>query len=126
LAGCQIGRLAGSSVGVRPTPHFLVSVASKGFRLAVSLFFATLGRKSASVASKGFTDAFCWQESNWMRCDDLEGVRSTARRESMKGGAREDSADATDELYHIGTYCQVIITSGLSASGCGKQPEERC
>jgi hypothetical protein len=48
-----------------------------------------------------------------------EEVRRTARREGMTGGARKNNADATNGLYHIHNYDQVITISGLSASGCG-------
>jgi hypothetical protein len=36
-------------------PRFFVSVASKGLSCAVSLLFATLARRSVSVAVKGLT-----------------------------------------------------------------------
>ena len=54
-------------------------------------------------------------ESNWVGWGDLEGVRMTARREAIDGMARGNRAQATKGLYHIGTYCQVITVSGLSA-----------
>jgi len=79
-------RRVGAKVAAPPTPGFFVSVASTGVRFPVSLLFAALARESASVASKGFTDADCWQEGNWMRADDFGGVRRTARRERMNGG----------------------------------------
>jgi hypothetical protein len=76
-----------AEVGEIPTPRFFVSVASTGFKFSVSLLLAALARRTASVASKGFTDVDCWQEGNWMRADDFEGVRRTARGEDMRGWA---------------------------------------
>jgi hypothetical protein len=52
-----------------------------------------------------------------------EGVRRTARREGMTGGARKNSAETTKPLYPILNYCQVVTISGVSARGCGNQPE---
>jgi hypothetical protein len=75
-----------AEVGEIPTSRFFVSVASTGFRFPVSLLFAALARRTVSVASKGFTDVGCWQEGNWMRADDFEGVRRTARGEGMWAG----------------------------------------
>jgi hypothetical protein len=43
----------GSRMGRIPPPRVFVSVASKGFSMAVSLLFATLAGGSISVASKG-------------------------------------------------------------------------
>ena len=67
-----------------PTPLFLVSVASKGFSRRVSLLFAILAERCITVAAKGLIGADCWRESNWVRWEDLEGVRRTARREAIK------------------------------------------
>src|SRR6267142_4814085 len=66
-----------------PSPLFFVSVASKGFSLALSLLFTTLAREFISVAAKGFARVGCWRESNWMWAEDLEGVRRTTWRASM-------------------------------------------
>ena len=77
--------------------------------------FATLAERFISVAAKGLRGVPCWRESNWVRWRDLEGVRMTARREAIDGMARGNRAQATKGLYHIGTYCQVITVSGLSA-----------
>src|SRR6266446_3050094 len=63
--------------GGTPTPLFFVSVASKGFSLAVSLLFATLAGRSISVAVKGLRRTKCWRESNWMGWEDFGGVRRT-------------------------------------------------
>jgi hypothetical protein len=75
-----------SEVGGAPTPRFFVSVASTGFRFCVSRLFAALARESASVASKGLMGAICLQKGNWVRADDFEGVRRTARGEGMWAG----------------------------------------
>jgi hypothetical protein len=42
------------------TPVLFVSVAAKGFSLTVSLLFATLARRSISVASKGLRGSIAW------------------------------------------------------------------
>jgi hypothetical protein len=55
-------------------PLFFVSVASKGVRFSVSLLFATLARRSISVAAKGLTGADCWRKSNGLGWEDLGGV----------------------------------------------------
>jgi hypothetical protein len=47
------GRLAGLKMGIYPSPLFFVSVAAKGVNFAVSLLFATLAKRSISVAAKG-------------------------------------------------------------------------
>ena len=109
---------AGSSVTTArgyPTPLFFVSVASKGFSVCVSSLESTLAGWFISVAAKGLTGATCLQKSNWAGPDDFGGVRRTARREAIDGMARGNRAQATKGLYHNGTYCQVIIISGLSA-----------
>ena len=71
-ASDQVGisdpRWVGASVGplsarknwltiTAPPPMFLVSVASKGVKYAVSLLFATLAGMSISVAAKGVMGA---------------------------------------------------------------------
>jgi len=73
--------------GGAPIPLFFVSVASKGFSLAVSLLFATLARRFISVAAKGLTETDCWRESNWVGWRGSEGVRRTTRRAPMIGEA---------------------------------------
>ena len=45
------------------TPLFFVSVAPKGLRNRVSPLFATLARRSISVAAKGLMGTYCWRES---------------------------------------------------------------
>jgi hypothetical protein len=40
-------------MGIHPSPLFFVSVAAKGVNFAVSLLFATLAKRSISVAAKG-------------------------------------------------------------------------
>jgi len=48
------------SKGGTPTPWFFVSVASKGVSPAVSRLFATVTRRSISVAAKGVTGMGFW------------------------------------------------------------------
>jgi hypothetical protein len=38
--------------------------------------------------------------------EDFEGVRRTTWRAHIEDRTRKNRANATDELYHIGTYCQ--------------------
>ena len=66
---------------------FFLSVASKGLSPAASLLFAMFTEKHVSVAAKGLTRTMCWRESNWVRWEDFEGVRRTAWRARMVGGA---------------------------------------
>jgi hypothetical protein len=80
------------------TPRFFVSVASKGFSSAVSLLFATLARRSISVAAKGFMEAGFWRESNGLGWKDSGGVRRTAWRASMAGRAGKNLADPRKTL----------------------------
>jgi hypothetical protein len=61
--GWKVGRFEDWEVR-EPTPGFFVSVASTGLRFGVSRLFAAHARESASVASKGFMGAVCWQEGN--------------------------------------------------------------
>ncbi len=70
-------------------PLFFVSVAAKGLRNRASLLFATLARRSISVAAKELMEACCWRESNGLGWGDFGGVIRTAGRASMAGGARE-------------------------------------
>ena len=49
----KVSWLRPPSMVVIPPPVFFVSVASKGFSLAVSLLFATLAGRSINVAAKG-------------------------------------------------------------------------
>src|SRR6266850_5564931 len=91
-----------------PTPFFFVSVASKRLRFPVSSLFSTLTGEFTSVECKGLTGATCLQESNWVGPDDFGGVRRTTPREGIDGRARGNRPHATKELYHTGTYCQVI------------------
>ena len=70
------------------TPMFFVSVASKGFSFAVSLLFATLARRSISVAAKGLTGTKCWRERNGLGWEDFGGIRRTTWRASMVRCAR--------------------------------------
>jgi hypothetical protein len=55
---------------------FFVSVASKGVSPSVSLLFATLARKSISVADKGLTQAKWGREvnSSFEKPNELGGV----------------------------------------------------
>src|SRR6267142_1932344 len=69
------------------SPLVFLSVASKGFTTTVSLLFATLARRSISVAAKGLTGADCWRESNCVGSEDSEEVRRTTWRASMVRGA---------------------------------------
>ena len=71
LASLQVGRLAGFEQGVRPTPGFFVSVASKGVKFSVSLLFATVAGVFISVADKGLMGARCWREDNASGCRNL-------------------------------------------------------
>src|SRR5882672_9011703 len=71
-----------------PAPLFFVSVASKGLTPTVSLLFATLARRSISVAAKGLTGADCWRESNCVGSEDSEEVRRTTWRAAMICTAR--------------------------------------
>jgi hypothetical protein len=61
--------------GEIPHPRFFVSVASKGFRIGVSLLIATLTGRFVNVADKGLMGAGCWRESNGLGWRDSEGVR---------------------------------------------------
>jgi hypothetical protein len=81
-----------------PSPLFLVSVVAKGLRYRVSLLFATFAGRFISVAAKGFTGAVCWQESNGLEWEDLEGVRRTARREAIDRKGRRNCPDITAAL----------------------------
>ncbi len=65
----------------------LVSVAVKGLRDCVGLLFATLARRSISVAAKGLMGADCWRESNGLGWEDFGGVRRTSWQAHIKGEA---------------------------------------
>ena len=79
-------------------PRFFVSVASTRLAVGVSRLFAAVARESASVASKGFIEADCGQEGNWVRADDFEGVGRTALGEGMWAG-RQGSVPEQQSHY---------------------------
>jgi len=73
--------------------HF-VSVRKQRGGLAVDNKWDLLALCCRSVDSKLVTDAGRLQESNWGGADDFEGVRRTAWRASIVGGARKNRADS--------------------------------
>jgi hypothetical protein len=69
----------------------------KELEFVVSLLFATLAVESTSVAAKEVRQEKCWQESNFARPNDFEGVRGTAWRAPMiEGHARTVSSSKPD------------------------------
>jgi len=87
--------------GGAPTPLFFVSVAAKGFSLAVSLLFATLAGESISVAAKGLMGMKCWREGNGLGWRDLGGVRRTTGRARIGRVARRNRAHFNFRDYSI-------------------------
>jgi hypothetical protein len=63
--------------GFHAPPTFVVRVASKGLRQAVSLLFATLAGRFINVAAKGLMGKKCWRESMGLGREDFVGVRRT-------------------------------------------------
>ncbi len=87
-----------------PTPLFFVSVAAKGFSLAVSLLSATLAVGSISVAAKGLTGTKYWQESNGLEWEDFGGARRTTWQAPIGSVARWNRAHSTPQIIAYTYY----------------------
>jgi len=77
--------------------HF-VSVRKQREGLAVDNRWDLLPAYFSSVDPKWVADAGCLQEGNWGGPDDFEGVRKTAWRASIVGGAQKNRADLIKPL----------------------------